>query len=137
MEIERTLPDINDLNSYYQLFFEDYEKEGSYTIDDYLSVIKKYEMDVEDYFNELFKSLGIQSTVKTDRYSLPYNNEIIHIQEGKMNLYQLFNLREFARVVIGEFLNKKIEKLRFYVTGDVLISRGKETKIVLKFRYFK
>ncbi len=135
MEIERFIPEISNLNKYYGLFFSDFEKVELYTSEDYLTVVKKHEIEIEAYFNKLLENLGIQSTVKSERYSLPFTNEILHIQEGKMNLFQLFNLREFGRVVVLELLKKNIKKIRFYVTGDVILLRGKETKIVLKFRY--
>lgn len=140
--MERFIPQESDLNRYYGLFFENYNKKDIFTIEDYLTVIKKYEIEVEDYFNELFSNLGIQSSVKTERYSLPFNNEIIHIQEGKMNLYKLFNLRDFGRIVIKKLLYLELTKIRFYILGDVIIQRHDNhryvtSKIVLRFRFLK
>lgn len=141
MLLNRFIPDVSNLNRFYGLFFSRFENQKPYTEEDYLHVIQTYEIECEDYFKDLFEKLDIQSSTKTDRYSLPYSNEIKHVQESTKNLYNTFDLSDFARVVVKELLNIGVEKLRFYVTGDVIINKlqvGREVncKVVLKFRFY-
>ncbi|RVU25062.1 hypothetical protein EOJ36_08640 [Sandaracinomonas limnophila] len=142
MQIQRFIPNTSELNNYYDYFFDDHHVKKPYDTADYLKVIQIYETQCEQYFIDLFNKLGIQSSTKTERYSLPFSDEIVHVQEGTHNLYITFNLQEFARIVVLELLNKEVKKLRFYILGDVDMKRNKGSvslysKIVWRFRFYK
>ncbi len=111
-------------------------------LDDYMKFITEFEMKCEHSLNTLFDSLNIQSSVKTDRYSLPYKEEIISTIEGASNLDYAFTLSNITRDIVKELLDKNIYKLRFYLTVDAIIENDTEDrhffgKVVYKFRYVK
>jgi hypothetical protein len=47
-------------------------------LEDYLKYITEFEIKSEQWLITLFNNLNIQSSVKTDRYSLPYKDENTH-----------------------------------------------------------
>ena len=111
-------------------------------LDDYMKFIKEFEIKCEHSLITLFDSLNIQSSVKTDRYSLPYKEEIISTIEGASNLDYAFTLNNITRDIVKELLDKKIYKLRFYLTVDAIIENDTEDRhffgrVVYKFRYVK
>jgi len=111
-------------------------------LDDYMKFITEFEIKCEHSLITLFDSLNIQSSVKTDRYSLPYEEEIISAIEGASNLDYAFTLNNITRDVVKELLDKNIYKLRFYLTVDAMIENDTEDRhffgrVVYKFRYVK
>jgi hypothetical protein len=111
-------------------------------VDDYLKFVTEFEIKCENSLITLFDSLNIQSSVKTDRYSLPYKEEIVIILEGASNLDYAFTLSNITRDIIKELLDKNIYKLRFYLTVDAIIENDTEERnffgrVVYKFRYLK
>lgn len=112
------------------------------TIDDYLNVITDFEIQCENSLIKLFNSLNIQSSVKTDRYSLPYKEEIVINIEGASNLDYAFTLSNITREIVKELLDKNIYKIRFYLIVDAIIENDTENRfffgrVVYKFRYVK
>ena len=111
-------------------------------IDDYMKFITEFEIKCEHSLITLFDNLNIQSSVKTDRYSLPYKEEIISTLEGASNLDYAFKLSNITRDIVKELLDKNIYKLRFYLTVDAIIENDTEDRhffgrVVYKFRYVK
>jgi hypothetical protein len=111
-------------------------------VDDYLKFVTEFEIKCENSLITLFDSLKIQSSVKTDRYSLPYKEEIVIILEGASNLDYAFTLSNITRDIVKELLDKSVYKLRFYLTVDAIIENDTEDKhffgrVVYKFRYVK
>ena len=111
-------------------------------LDDYMKFITEFEIKCEHSLITLFNSLNIQSSVKTDRYSLPYKEEIISTLEGASNLDYAFTLNNITRDIVKELLEKIIYKLRFYLTVDAIIEndtidRNFFGRVVYKFRYVK
>jgi hypothetical protein len=111
-------------------------------LDDYLKFITEFEIKCEHYLITLFDSLNIQSCVKTDRYSLPYKEEIICTIDGASNLDYAFTLSNITREIVKELLDKNVNKLRFYLTVDAIIENDTEERhffgrVVYKFRYVK
>ena len=109
-------------------------------VDDYLKFVTEFEIKCENSLITLFDSLNIQSSVKTDRYSLPYKEEIVIILEGASNLDYAFTLSNITRDIIKELFDKNIYKLRFYLTVDAIIENDTEDRhffgrVVYKFRY--
>jgi len=111
-------------------------------LDDYMKFITEFEIKCEYSLITLFDSLNIQSSVKTDRYSLPYKEEIISAIEGASNLDYAFTLSNITRDIVKELLDKNIYKLRFYLTVDAIIENDTEERhffgrVIYKFRYVK
>jgi hypothetical protein len=111
-------------------------------LDDYLKFIAEFEIKCENSLITLFDSLNLQSSVKTDRYSLPYKEEIVIILEGASNLDYAFTLSNITRDIVKELLDKSVYKLRFYLTVDAIIENDTEDRhffgrVVYKFRYVK
>ena len=117
-------------------------KEKKIDVEDYMKFITEFEIKCENSLITLFDSLNIQSSVKTDRYSLPYKEEIISTIEGASNLDYAFTLSNITRDIVKELLDKNIYKLRFYLTVDAMIENDTEDRhffgrVVYKFRYVK
>ena len=111
-------------------------------LDDYMKFITEFEIKCEHSLISLFDSLNIQSSIKTDRYSLPYKEEIISTIEGASNLDYAFTLSNITREIVKELLDKNVYKLRFYLTVDAIIENDTEERhyfgrVVYKFRYVK
>ena len=111
-------------------------------VEDYMKFITEFEIKCEHSLITLFDSLSIQSSVKTDRYSLPYKEEIICTIEGASNLDYAFTFSNITRDIVKELLDKNIYKLRFYLTVDAIIENDTEDRhffgrVVYKFRYVK
>ena len=111
-------------------------------LDDYMKFITEFEIKCEHSLITLFDSLNIQSSVKTDRYSLPYKQEIISTIEGASNLDYAFKLSNITKDIVKELLDKNIYKLRFYLTVDAIIENDTEDRhffgrVIYKFRYVK
>lgn len=111
-------------------------------LDDYLRFITEFENKCEHSLITLFASLNIQSSIKTERYSLPYKEEIISTIEGASNLNYAFTLSNITREIVKELLDKNVYKIRFYLTVDAIIENDTEERhyfgrVVYKFRYVK
>jgi hypothetical protein len=111
-------------------------------LEDYMKFITEFEIKCEHLLITLFDSLNIQSSVKTDRYSLPYKEEIICTIDGASNLDYAFTLSNITREIVKELLDKNVYKLRFYLTVDAIIENDTEERhffgrVVYKFRYIK
>jgi hypothetical protein len=111
-------------------------------LEDYMKFITEFEIKCEHLLITLFDSLNIQSSVKTERYSLPYKEEIISTIEGASNLDYAFTLSNITRDIVKELLDKNIYKLRFYLTVDAIIENDTEDRhffgrVIYKFRYVK
>ena len=111
-------------------------------LEDYMKFITEFEIKCEHLLITLFDSLNIQSSVKTDRYSLPYKEEIISTIDGASNLDYAFTLSNITREIVKELLDKNVYKLRFYLTVDAIIENDTEERhffgrVVYKFRYVK
>jgi hypothetical protein len=111
-------------------------------LEDYMKFITEFEIQCENSLIELFNKLNIQSSVKTDRYSLPYKEEIISIIDGASYLNHAFTISNITREIVKELLDKNVYKLRFYLTVDAIIENDTEERhffgrVVYKFRYVK
>ena len=97
-------------------------------------------MKCEVKLTGLFRQIGIRSSVKRDRYSLPYKYEIIAELERGSNIDDVYNLNNIARVFVKDLLDKNVGKIRFYLFVDVItedesMSKKYNGKVVYKFRY--
>jgi hypothetical protein len=88
-------------------------------IAEYEKWMVKREEGIEKWLKDTFSHLGINATVKSDRYSLPIQNQIKVTQYGESYLNGAFETFELCRKVIKEILEKNCYKVRFYVFAEV------------------
>ncbi len=63
---------------------------------------------------ELFSKLNITASVKTDKYSLPHQGEVIVTLMKESYINGMFERHRIFRPIIQEMLNKDAFKIRFY-----------------------
>ena len=80
-----------------------------------INLEKKIEKDMIEV---LFK-MGINATVKTERYSLPYQFQIKTTQNGESYLNGAFESIKLYRAVLSELVRMDVYKIRFYIFAEV------------------
>lgn len=115
------------------LFFMD---SGERTEESYNELMEKIELESEEKLKKLLRKIGISSSVKKDRYSLPYQNEITYIGYGSSFLNEAWDTTYFFREICKELLNSELYKIRFYIMIEVVDSFPMGN-VNFKFRYFK
>ena len=115
-------------------------KEDKKTEKRYLKKIKKFERGCEKSLIETFSRVGIKGMVKTDPYSLPFNNEIEVTLNGESYMNGPYEFYRVARRILKEVLDKNIYSMRFYMFIEVVTPEKRTLldpfgKVVYKFRY--
>jgi hypothetical protein len=141
-QIERYIPKIFDTAHLIPELNNLIRKGKKIDLVDYMKFVLDFEVKCENSLIDLFNSLNIQSSVKSDRYSLPYKEELTSIVEGASFLNHAFTLSNITRDIVKELLNKEVYKLRFYLTLDAIIENDTHHRhffgrVVYKFRYTK
>ncbi len=139
-KLERYIPPRFNRAILYTIFLPEAIRTSKYNLETYLSAVTKFEIKCEAKLKDLFRMVGIQSSVKRDRYSLPYKHEVIEEIEGVSYINYAYNLDNIARVFVKDLLDKNVHKIRFYlfvevITEDETISKRYSGKVVYKFRY--
>jgi len=102
------------------LFFIDERRTGKGNIEEaYEKAMINLETSMEKDLLEILKSLDISSSVKSDRYSLPYNNTIEHTGYGESYLNAAYDRRPFFKKIVKELLDKDPYKIRFFIFAEV------------------
>ena len=101
----------------------------------YEEAIQKFEIECEKEAIDVFKRLSIHAIVKTDRYSLPWNEEITVQLPSESWLNGAYEFHRILREIVKELLNKDILKIRFYMYIEVFGSGGLGRGVQYKFRY--
>ncbi len=139
-QINRYIPPRFNRSILYTILIPEAIRTNKYDADTYVSAVTKFEVKCENKLKDLLKKIGIQSSTKRDRYSLPYTHEVIGEIEGTSFINYAFNLDNIARVFVKDLLDKNIHKIRFYlfvdvITEDETMSKRYTGKVVYKFRY--
>jgi len=139
-QIERYIPPRFNRAILYTILLPELIRTNKYEVKSYVVAVTKFEIECEDKLKDLFKKIGIQSSIKTDRFSLPYTHEVVGEIEGQSYINYAFNLNNIARVFVKDLLDKNIYKIRFYlfvdvITEDETMSKQYNGKVVYKFRY--
>lgn len=100
------------------LFFMDGEKEDR-TPEKYVEHMINLEKKIEKDMIEILFKMGINASVKTDRYSLPYQHQIKTTQHGESYLNGAFESIKLYRAVLSEMVRMDIYKVRFYIFAEV------------------
>ncbi len=77
-------------------------------------------MECEKYLLDLFKKLNLSTTVKRDRYSLPYQKEISFFLDGSSYLNSAFHFPAVAKGITRHVLNLNSDHIRFYLYINLL-----------------
>ena len=139
-ELERYIPPRFNRGILYTILIPQLLRTGKYDQNSYIGAVKKFEVECENKLKKLFKMIGIQSSVKRDRYSLPFKHEVVGEIEGTSYINYAFNIDNIARVFVKDLLNKNVSKIRYYLFVDVIteddtIGKRFLGKVVYKFRY--
>lgn len=86
------------------------------TEENYVKALEVIEAKWENYLIDLLNRLNINASVKPDKYSLPFKDELIFTKPDcalfpKAYHSFMFALREFLKVI----LERNLPKLRFYI----------------------
>jgi len=103
------------------LFFMD-GKNGSEedrTPEKYEESMINLEKKIEKDMIGVFSKMGINASVKTDRYSLPHQFQIKTTQYGESYLNGAFESARLYRAVLKELVNLDLYKIRFYIFAEV------------------
>jgi hypothetical protein len=106
----------------------------------YIKTIEKFERDCEKSLIETLSRVGTDATVKTDPYSLPYNEELVITLNGESYLNGPYEFYRIARKIVREVLEKNLYKLRFYMFIEVITPQnagllGALGQVKYSFRY--
>ena len=103
------------------LFFMDGKKgsEEDRTPEKYEESMINLEKKIEKDMIEVLFKMGINATVKTERYSLPYQFQIKTTQNGESYLNGAFESIKLYRAVLSELVRMDVYKIRFYIFAEV------------------
>lgn len=103
---------------------------------EYEKAMVDLEKKIEKSLIEIFDNIEVRSTVKSDRYSLPYTDEVIHTGFGESYLNGAFESAPFKRKLLSRILGENVYKIRFYVFAEIE-DQFPMGKVNYYFRYYK
>jgi hypothetical protein len=138
--IDRSIPPNLNKSILISVLLPEVIRTKKYNSNTYISAITKFEIECEKRLKDLFSRIGIQSSTKSDRFSLPYKHEVIGEIEGNSYLNYAFDINKIARVFVKDLIEKNANKIRFYLLAEVVtenetIGKRYKGKVVYKFRY--
>jgi hypothetical protein len=114
---------IPSLNNRLLFFFDMRDKKSNITEENYADEYEKFmierELSMEKWLLKTFSHLGINASVKSDRYSLPIKYQVKVTQYGESYLNGAFETYKLFREALKPVLNDNVWKLRFYVFAEV------------------
>ena len=118
--MNRNVPKINNSLLF---FLRSSKNRNEATEENYVELYQEFminqEKSIEKSLIDLFRQLGINASVKSDRYSLPFNHQIKYTGYGESYLNGAYETEYFFRKILMELLNKDLHKVRFYVLAEV------------------
>ena len=102
----------------------------------YVKAIERFERNVEKSLITTFGRLSIDSTVKTDPYSLPFNEEIVVTLHGESYLNGPYEIHRVAREIVKELMNRDhIYRFRFYMFINPIFPKHPLSMGVMEYRF--
>ena len=103
------------------LFFMDGKngKKDDRTSEKYEESMINLEKKIEKDMIGVLSKMGINATVKTDRYSLPFQGQIKTTQNGESYLNGAFESFQLYRKVLYKMVELNVYKVRFYIFAEV------------------
>ena len=109
--MKRNIPEMkNQL-----LFYMDKNRTPEKYEETMINLEKKIEKDMIGVLSKL----GINASVKTDRYSLPFQGQIKTTQNGESYLNGAFESFQLYRKVLYKMLELNVYKVRFFIFAEV------------------
>ena len=109
--MKRNIPEMkNQL-----LFYMDKDRTPEKYEETMINLEKKIEKDMIGVLSKL----GINASVKTDRYSLPFQGQIKTTQNGESYLNGAFESFQLYRKVLYKMVELNVYKVRFYIFAEV------------------
>lgn len=115
------------------------------TEENYIKALELIEAKWENYLIDLLNRLNINASVKPNKYSLPFKDELIFTEPDcplfpKAYYAFMFALREFVKVI----LERNLLKLRFYIIielhSQTPVNMGRfdldTADLTIRFRYY-
>lgn len=131
--LERKIPNLHKSTLLFPLLGKQERTEANY-----VRAIETFEIKCEESAHNTLLKLGINCSVKTDRYSLPYTEEVISELPGESYMNGAYEFYRAIRPFVKELLNKDYSKIRFYIYIE--LQDRKEFHIMgsvkYHFRYF-
>jgi len=118
VQLVRNIPSME--NTRLQCLMTDVER----TPENYEVKMRELEIELEREFGEFLERLGVQASVKGDRYSL-----LVHED------YTSFNTRDLYRILAKDVVDHEIYKMRYYVFIEVY-DFNIYTSVVYSLRYY-
>lgn len=97
---------------------ETLQKHLNYFMGDLEVFLPNLESKLEKEIIDFVSQVGIQATVKTDKYSLPYTNEITFKLNYESYINGMYERERIYRPIMKELLDKDVYKIRFYIFID-------------------
>ena len=115
--MKRNIPEMSNQ----LLFFLDGKngKEEDRTPEKYEESMINLEKKIEKDMIGVLSKMGINASVKTDRYSLPYQFQVKTTQYGESYLNGAFESVKLYRAVLKEMTTLNLYKIRFYILAEV------------------
>ena len=114
----------------------EYEEERISDEEYYEKLVTKIETRAEKELIAILKQLGIEASTKSERFSLPYQYEIVTVKQYCDRLFWGINLVDLMRKVTLMLLVKKIYKIRFYVFLQLETPTAETCQASFYFRYY-
>ena len=80
--------------------------------------LEKFEEHAENEIVSTLRNVGIQTTVKQDKFSLPYTHEMVFRIPLESCLSAVYEYQRPLRQFVKELLSTNTEKIRFYLWVD-------------------
>ena len=115
--MKRNIPDMGNR----LLFYMDGKngKKENRTHEKYEESMINLEKKIEKDMIGVLSKMGINATVKTDRYSLPFQDQIKTTQYGESYLNGAFESIQLYRTVLHKMVELNVYKVRFFIFAEV------------------
>jgi hypothetical protein len=102
----------------------------------YLKEIEKFETGCEKSLIDTLARIGIDARVKSERFSLPYKEELKVELYGESWMGGPYEFYRVAYRILKELLEKEVYKLRFYIYVEHDTSKFPMGSMTYHFRYY-
>lgn len=117
--MKRNIPEMSNQLLFYMDKWGEKGNKSDRTPEKYVETMINLEKKIEKDMIEVFNKMGINASVKSDRYSLPYQFQIKTTQYGESYLNGAFESIKLYRAVLHKMVELNVYKVRFYIFAEV------------------